>query len=66
MTKVSIINSSSDLDNEELFPLSTSSCLKLWSSSYSDTEEEENIDTDDPEIIHSYMLESLSSSVCNL
>ena len=33
----------------------------------SDTEdEEENIDTDDPDISDSYMLESLSSTVCNL
>ena len=66
MTKVSIIKSLSDLDNKELFPVSTSSCLKVWSSSYSDTGEEDNIDTDDPEIIHSYMLESMSSLVCNL
>ena len=60
ITKISIIKSSSDLDNKELFPLSSSSSLKVWSSSDSDTEEEENIDTDDKEIIDSDMLVNLS------
>ena len=60
ITKISIIKSSSDLDNKELFPLSSSSYLKVWSSSDSDTEEEENIDTDDKEIIDSDMLVNLS------
>ena len=35
----------------------------MWISLDSDTEEEENIDTDDPDIIDSDMLESLTSSV---
>ena len=66
MTKISIIKSSSDIDNKELFPVSRSSSFKVWSSSDSDTEEEENIDTNDPESIDSYMLEILSSSVCKI
>ena len=66
MTKISIINSSSNLDNKELFPLSGSSSQKVWISSYSYTEEEENIDTDDPEIIYSDILEILSFSVCKI
>ena len=41
MTKISIIKSSSDLDIKELSPVSGSSSQKLWISSYSDTEEEE-------------------------
>ena len=50
MTKISIIKSSSDIDNKELFPLYGSSSQKLWISSDSDTEdEEENIDTNDPD-----------------
>ena len=53
MTKISIIKSSSDIDNKELFPVSSSSYFKVWSSSDSDTEEEENIDTDDTESIDS-------------
>ena len=66
MTKISIIKSSTDLDNKELFPISSSSYQKVWKSSDSDTEdEEENIDTDDPETSDSDMLESLSSTVCN-
>ena len=64
MTKISIIKSSSDLDNRELFPVSGSSSQKVWISSYSDTEEEKNIDTDDPESSESDILESLSFSVC--
>ena len=49
MTKLSIIKSSSDLDNKELFPVSGSSSQKVWNSSDSDTEDgEDNIDTDDP------------------
>ena len=66
MTKISIIKSSSDIDNKELIPVSRSSYFKVWVSSDSDTEEEGNIDTDDPESIDSYMLESLSYSVCKL
>ena len=67
MTKISIIKSSNDLDNKELFPISNSSSQTIWKSSDSDTEdEEENIDTDDPDTIVSDMLESLSSTVCNL
>ena len=66
ITKLSIIKSSSDLDNKELFPVSSSSSFKVWISSDSDTKEEENIGTDDLEIIDSDMLESLSSSVCKL
>ena len=49
MTKMSIIKSSSDLDNKELIPLSGSSYQKLWISSDSDTEYEENIGNDDPD-----------------
>ena len=49
MKNISIIKSSSDIDNEELFPVSRSSSLKVCRSSYSDTEEKENIDTDDPD-----------------
>ena len=64
MKKISIIKSSNDLDNKELFPISNSSSQTIWKSSDSDTEdEEENIDPDTSE---SDMLESLSSSVCNL
>ena len=58
MTKMSIINSSSDLDNKELFPVSISSYFKVWISSDSDTEEEENIYTDDPESIDSDFLKA--------
>ena len=67
MTKISIIKSSTDIDNKELFPISSSSSNKVWKSSDSDNEDrEENIDTDDPDTSDSDMLESLSSSVCNL
>ena len=67
MKKISIIKSSNDLDNKELFPISSSSSQKVWKSSDSYTEdEEENIDTDDPDTSDSDMLESLSSTVCNL
>ena len=66
MTKISIIKSSSDLENEEIFPVFSLSYLKVWSSSDSDTEEEHNIDTDDPYSSDSDMLESLSSLVCIL
>ena len=64
MTQMSIIKSSTDLDNKELFPVSSSSSQKVWISSDSDNEEEENIDTDGPESSDSDMLESLSLSVC--
>ena len=64
MTNISIIKSSYDIDNKELFPVSSSSSLKVWSSSDGDTEEEDNIDDDDPESIDSDMLVSLSSLVC--
>ena len=67
MTKISIIKSSTDLDNKELFPISGSSFNKVWKSSDSDTEDgEENIDTDNPDTSDSDMLESLSFSVCKL
>ena len=66
MTKISIIKSSSDLDNKELLPVSGSSSQKVWISSDSETEEEENIDTGDLESIDSDMLESLILSVCKL
>ena len=67
MTKISIIKSSTDLDNKELFSISNYSSQNVWKSSDSDTEDEEhNIDTDDPDTIDSYMLEGLSSTVCNL
>ena len=65
--KMSIIKSSNDLDNKELFPISGSSSQKVWKSSDSDTEDEEdNIDTDDPDTSDSDLSESLSSTVCNL
>ena len=45
MTKISIIKSSNDLDNKELFPISSSLSQKVWKSSDSDTkDEEDNID----------------------
>ena len=66
MTNISIINSSYDIDNKELFPVSSSSYLKVCSSSDSDTEEEENIDTDDTESIDSYRLVILSSLLCTV
>ena len=49
MTKISIIKSSTDIDNKELFPVSGSSYQKVWNSSDSYTEDKENIDTDDPD-----------------
>ena len=49
MINISIIKSSSDLDNKEIFPVYGSSSQKLWISSDSETEQEDNIDTDDPE-----------------
>ena len=66
MTNISIIKSSSDPDNEELFPVSGSSSQKVWISSDSDTEKEDNIDTDDPDSSDSDMLESLIFSVCEI
>ena len=66
MTKISIIKSSTDLDNKELFLVSGSSSQKVWNSSDSDTEDKDNVDTDDPDSSDSDMLESLSSSVCKL
>ena len=41
MTKISIIKSSTDLDNKELFSISGSSSQKVWKSSDSDTEDKE-------------------------
>ena len=64
MTKISIIKSSSDIYNKELFPVSSSSSFKVCISSDSDTEEEGNIDTDDTESIDLDMLQILSFSVC--
>ena len=46
--------------------MSILSSFKIWISSYSDTEEEENIDTDDPESIYFDILEILSLSVCKI
>ena len=66
MKNISIIKSSTDLDNKELFPVSGSSSQKLLISLNSDNEEEENIDTDDPESSDSDMSENLSLSVCKL
>ena len=66
MTKIPIIKSLYDLDNKELFTVSISSSLKVWISSDSDTEEEDNIDTDDPESSDSYILVSASYLVCKL
>ena len=66
MAKITIIKSSSDLDNKELLPVSGSSSRKVWISSDIDTEEEENIGTDDPESIYSDKLEILSVSVYKL
>ena len=60
MTNISIIKSSSDIDNKELLPVSSSSSFMVWISSDSDTEQEENIGTDDPDSIDSDTLESLS------
>ena len=65
-TKISIIKSSYDLDNKDLFLLSIVSSFKVLISSDSNTEEEENINTDDPDSIDSDMLEILSFSVCKL
>ena len=66
MTKISIIKSSTDPDNKELFPVFGSSSQKVWNLSNSDTEDENNIDTYDLDSSDSDMLESLSSSVCKL
>ena len=66
ITKISIIKSSSDIDNKELLPVSSSSYFKVCISSDSDTEEGENIDTGNTKSIDSDMLEGLSSSVCKL
>ena len=60
MTKISIIKSSTDIDNKELLSVSSSLYKKVWISSDNDTKEEENIDTDDPESSDSDMSESLS------
>ena len=66
MTTISIIKLSYDNNNKELLPVSGSSSQNVCISSYSYTEEEENIGTDDPESIDSDTLESLSFPVCNL
>ena len=66
MKNISIIKSSTDIDNKELFPVSSSSSHKVCILSDSDTEEEENIDTDGPESSDSDMFESLSFSLCKL
>ena len=66
MKKISIIKSSTNTDNKELFPVSGSSSQKVYISSDSDTEEEENIDTDVPVSSDSDKSESLSFSVCTL
>ena len=64
--RLSIIKSSYDLDNKEVFLVSSSSSLKLWISSDIDTEEEESISNDDADSSDSDILEILSSSVCKL
>ena len=64
MTKISIIKSSNDLDNKELFPISNSSSQTIWKSSDSDTEDEE--DNIDPDTSYLDKLEFLSTTVCNL
>ena len=66
MTNISIIKSSSDLDNKVLFPVSCSYYLNIWISSDNDNKEEDNIDTDDLESSDSDMSESLSSLVHSL
>ena len=66
MTKISIIKSLSDIDNKELFQVYCSSSQKVWSSSDSDNEREDSIDTDHLYNNNSDMLEILSSLVCNL
>ena len=53
ITKISIINSSSDNGNKELLPVSSSSYFNVWSSKDIDNKEEENIDTNDPDHIDS-------------
>ena len=47
MKKISIIKSSSELDNNEILPVSGSSSQKVWISSDIYTEKEENIGTHD-------------------
>ena len=59
MTKISIIKSSSDIDNKELFPVSGLLSQKLWNLYDSYTEDEDNIDTDDTNSSELDMLESL-------
>ena len=66
MTKISIIKSSSDIYNKEIFPVSCSSSLKIWSLSDSYNEDKEKIDNDDTDSTDSDMLESLSSLVYSL
>ena len=67
MTNISLIKSPTDLDNKELFPISSSSSQKVWKlSDIYNEDEKENIDTDDPDTSDSDMLENLSSTVSNL
>ena len=66
MTNISIIKTSSEIDNKELFPVSTSSSFKVWISSHRDTDEEDYIGTEDQKGIDSYILEILSYSVFKL
>ena len=66
MKNISLIKSSSDINNKEIFSVYSSSSLKVWISSDSDTEEKDNIDTDDQERSDSDMLEILSSLVFSL
>ena len=63
ITQVFTIKSSSDIDNKELLPVSWSSPFKVWISSDNENEEEENIDTDEPESCDSDILEILISYV---
>ena len=66
MKNIYIIKLSSDIDKQEIIPLSCSKYQKVWSSQEIDNEEEDNIDTYNPEISDSDMLEILSSLVCSL
>ena len=65
MKNIFIIKSSYDIDSKELVPGSGSLSQNLCSSSDSDNEKEEKIDTNDPDISDSDMLKSLSSLLCN-
>ena len=63
MTNISIIKSSADLDNKEIFTVSFSSSLNVWSSSDSADKDKGKFNTNDTESSDSDMSESLSSLV---